>query len=80
MLQIHVACCHPNYFKPLLKEYQWLCGGGEKYEKREEEWRTHLKPLQMQEVTEMHAFNMFLQAQDEQVAKILSIQFCFYWK
>lgn len=35
----------------------------------------------MQEVTEMQStFNMFLQAQDEQVATIWTIQFCFYWK
>lgn len=81
MLQIHAVCCHPNYFKPLLEEYQWLGGGHGKYKKTEEKWRTHLKPLQMQEVTEMQStFNMFLQAQEEQVTAIWTIQFCFYWK
>lgn len=81
MLQIHVVRCHPNYFKPLLKEHQWLGGGGGKHEKREEKWRTHLNQLQMQEVTEMQStFNIFLQAQEEQVATIWTIQFWFYWK
>lgn len=82
MLQIHVVCCHPNYFKPLLKEYQWyISGGGGKYEKTEEKWRTYLNPLQMWEVTEMQStFNMLLQAQEEQEAIIWTIQFWFYCK
>lgn len=50
-------------------------------QKKKEKWRTHLNPLQMQDVTEMHGtFNMFLQFQYEQVATIWTIRFWFYWK
>lgn len=63
------------------EEYQWLGGRGGKEEKREEKWRIHLNLLQMQEATEMQGtFDMFLQAQYEQVAIVWTIRFWFYWK
>jgi len=58
-------------FQVFAEEYQRLGGGAGKAEKREEKCKTHLNPLQLQEATEMQGtFDMFLQAQYEQVAMI----------
>lgn len=69
MLQIHVLCCHPNYFKSLLKNTSdWVAGVEKKKKGKRNEGPIS---TQMQEVTEMQGtFDVFLQAQYEQVAII----------